>query len=38
MYFNDVHILIYVAVGILGLITGKISNWFNQKYIEDKKE
>lgn len=38
MYFNDVHILIYVAVAVVGLIIGKFSNWFNKKYIEDKKE
>lgn len=38
MYFNDVHILIYVAVAIIGFIIGKFSNWFNKRYLVDKKE
>ncbi len=38
MYFNDVHILIYVVIAILGLITGKLPGWFNHKFIIDKEK
>jgi len=31
MYFNDVHIIFYIAIAILGAITGKIVNWANQR-------
>ena len=29
MYFNDVHIIYYIAIAIIGLIGGKIVNWAN---------
>ena len=31
MYFNDVHIIFYIAIAILGAITGKIVNWANYR-------
>lgn len=31
MYFNDVHILIYVAIAIIGFFTGKFVNWCNYR-------
>ena len=31
MYFNDVHILIYVAIAILGFWVGKYVNWCNYR-------
>ena len=37
MYFNDVHVMIYVAFGILGLLVGNILPHINQKLIEHKK-
>lgn len=37
MYFNNVHILIYVAIFILGLIIGKFCAWSNIRLPERKK-
>lgn len=37
MFFNDVHIMIYVAFGILGLIVGNILPQINKRLIEHKK-
>ena len=37
MYFNDVSIIIYVIIGILGLIVGKIVAWCNIRIPENKK-
>lgn len=37
MYFNDVHIIYYVAVAILGALIGKIVNWSNYRLPEEKK-
>lgn len=37
MYFNNVHILIYVAIFILGLIVGKFCAWCNIQLPERKK-
>lgn len=37
MYFNDVHILIYVGIAIIGLIVGKWTAWCNMCLAEDKK-
>lgn len=37
MYFNDVHIIYYVVIAILGAITGKIVNWANYRLPENKK-
>lgn len=31
MYFNDVHILIYVAIAIIGFFIGKFVNWCNYR-------
>lgn len=37
MFFNDVHIMIYVAFGILGLIVGNILLHINKRLTEHKK-
>ena len=37
MYFNDVHILVYVAFGLVGLLVGKIVSWCNYRLPEYKK-
>ncbi len=37
MYFNDVHILIYLGIAILGLIFGKIVDICNNRFIQNKK-
>lgn len=37
MYFNNVHILIYVAIAILGLLVGKFMAWCNIRLPENKK-
>lgn len=37
MYFNNVHILIYVAIFIVGLIIGKFIAWCNTRLPERKK-
>lgn len=37
MYINDIHILIYVAVGIAGLLIGQFMDWCNKRLPEYKK-
>lgn len=37
MYFNNVHILIYVIIFTIGLIVGKFVSWCNQRLPEKKK-
>ena len=37
MYFNNVHILIYLAIGILGFIIGKFVNWMNYRFLREEK-
>lgn len=37
MYFNDVFILIYVLIAIIGLIIGKFTAWCNMRIPENKK-
>ena len=37
MYFNDVHIIYYVAISIIGAIAGKIVNWANYRLTVTKK-
>ena len=37
MYFNDVHILIYVAIAVAGFFIGKFVNWCNYRLPEYKK-
>ena len=37
MYFNDVHIIYYVAISIIGAITGKVANWSNYRLTEQQK-
>ena len=37
MYFNDVHILIYVALAIVGFFIGKFINWMNYRFLQEKK-
>lgn len=37
MYFNDVHIIYYIVIAILGAITGKIADWANYRLPDYKK-
>lgn len=37
MYFNDVHVIYYLAIAILGAISGKLVNWANYRLPEHKK-
>lgn len=37
MYFNNVHILYYVAIGIIGLLMGQFIDWCNKRLPERKK-
>lgn len=37
MYFNDVHILGYVLIAIIGLAVGRFIQWMNIRLIEEKK-
>ncbi len=37
MYINDVHILIYVLVGIVGILVGQLIDWCNKRLPEYKK-
>ena len=36
MYFNNVHILIYVAIAVAGFFIGKFVNWCNYRLPEYK--
>lgn len=36
MYFNDIHILTYVAIAIIGFFIGKFVNWTNYRLLEGK--
>lgn len=36
-YFNDVHILIYLAIGIAGFVMGKFVNWMNYRFLKEQK-
>ncbi len=37
MYINDTHIGFYIAVAIIGLIVGQLSDWMNKRLPENKK-
>lgn len=37
MYFNDVHILWYVGIGIIGMFVGQFIDWMNKRLPEYKK-
>ena len=37
MYINNVSILYYVIVGIIGLIVGQLTDWLNIRLPENKK-
>ena len=37
MYFNDVHIIFYLLIAILGFFVGKFIAWCNMCFPEDKK-
>ena len=37
MYINDIHILIYTAVGVIGLFVGQFIDWCNKRLPEYKK-
>lgn len=36
-YINNVHILVYVAFGLLGIIVGKFCAWVNVRLVDEKK-
>lgn len=37
MYFNDVHILYYVLIGVIGAFIGQLSGYLSNMFIEEKK-
>lgn len=37
MYFNNIHIIFYVLIAIIGFVVGKIVAWCNLRFPEDKK-
>ena len=37
MYFNDVNIIYYIIVAIIGLFVGEFVNWMNKRLSEEKK-
>lgn len=37
MYFNDVHIIYYVVIALIGAIIGKFTNWANYRLPEKQK-
>ena len=37
MYFNDIHILIYVIVGLIGCLVGQLMGMINQRLINHEK-
>lgn len=37
MYFNDVNIVYYIIVAILGLFVGEFINWMNKRFLSEKK-
>ncbi len=37
MYINDVHILAYIIIFVIGAIVGQLINWINKRVIEKKK-
>ena len=37
MYINDVHILGYIFIAILGAVLGAFSGWCNERLPENKK-
>lgn len=37
MYFNNIHIIIYVLFAILGFIVGKFVAWCNYRFPEEKR-
>lgn len=37
MYFNDVHIILYLIIAVIGFIVGKFIAWCNECFPEEKK-
>lgn len=37
MYFNNIHILVYVAIAVIGFLAGELSNWMNYRMPNGKK-
>ena len=31
MYINDIHILFYLSIGVIGLIVGQLIDWCNNR-------
>ena len=36
MYFNDVHIILYLIIAVIGFIVGKFIAWCNECFPEEK--
>ena len=37
MYINDIHILSYLSIGVLGLIIGQLIDWSNMRLAKYEK-
>ena len=37
MYFNDIHIILYLVVGLLGCLVGQIVGMLNERFANHKK-
>lgn len=37
MYFNDVHIVYYLIIAVIGLCVGTLVNWMNEKLPDNQK-
>ena len=37
MFYNNVHIIMYVLVALIGFVEGKIVAWCNLRFPEEKK-
>ena len=37
MYFNDVSIVYYIIIAILGIFVGEFVNWMNKRFSKEKK-
>ena len=36
MYINNIWVIYYLLIGIVGLMVGKVTSWANTVYIEEK--
>ena len=37
MYINDIHILFYLSIGVIGLIVGQLIDWCNNRLAKYEK-